>query len=287
MIRFICSVFSFTLFFGIFSQNNDFKKVQVGIVFCAGTNFSTPQTNLISRDGIGSNLTLGINFNYNYTATLGFHTGLEFDFETVNYKSNSTALTSAYYLYNDTDILSKKEYLDANGIESFPLNSKLFQIHTRKNKSVYLTIPTMLLFKTEPIGELKVFCKFGLRNSFLLSNTIFDNGEVYNDFLDGSLKNSSSINSNMKSSSRELAIYKGCVGIAGGVDWNFIGSTSLVAELGYYYGLFNISRSRALVGDSEKNMSVFSDLNSNLTPKLFSNLPSKQNQLLLKVAILF
>jgi hypothetical protein len=91
----------------------------------------------------------------------------------------------------------------------------------------------------------------------------------------------------MKTSTRDLAFYKGSIGICGGTEWNFSGTTSLIIELGYYYGFLNISRNRAITGDEEKNMSIISELDNTNRPTKFTSLPAKQDQLLLKIAILF
>jgi len=72
-----------------------------------------------------------------------------------------------------------------------------------------------------------------------------------------------------------------------GAEWNFSGTTCLVAEIGYYYGFVNINRSDALTGDKEKNMAVFSNTGDLLAPNIYTSIPAKQNQLMLKVSILF
>lgn len=262
------------------SQEAANKKFQAGIAIGAGLNFTNPTTKYISRNGLGNDLTVGMNFNYNYTPTIGFASGVEFDFGTIKLKTDS----SLYYLYNDSEILTKNQYLDVNNIFN-STTGKVYKLHERKEKPIYLTIPTMLLFRTEFIGYFRYFGKFGLRNSFLLGNTIFDTGgEVVNN------PSSEPIplkNENMKTSHRDLAFYKGAIGISGGTEWNFSGTTSLVFELGYYYGFLNISRSSALTGDEEKNMSIISGFNNNNVPNKYTSLPFKQDQLLLKVAILF
>lgn len=261
------------------SQEAANKKIQAGLTIGAGLNFTNPTTKFISRNGVGTDLTVGMNFNYNYTPTIGFSSGIEFDFETIKLKTDS----SLYYVYNDSEILTKSQYSDETDI--FTSNTgKVYKIKERKLKPIYLTIPTMFLFRTEFIGYFRYFGKFGLRNSFLLGNTIFDTGgEVV-----GNPKNTPSPlkNENMKSSQRDLAFYKGAIGISGGTEWNFSGTTSLVFELGYYYGFLNISRGSALTGDEEKNMSVISGFNNN-QPIKYTSLPAKQDQLLLKVSILF
>ena len=261
------------------SQEAANKKIQAGLTIGAGLNFTNPTTKFISRNGVGTDLTVGMNFNYNYTPTIGFSSGIEFDFETIKLKTDS----SLYYVYNDSEILTKSQYSDLSNIFN-STSGKVYKINERKLKPIYLTIPTMFLFRTEFIGYFRYFGKFGLRNSFLLGNTIFDTGgEVVNNPKDTPLALK---NENMKSSQRDLAFYKGAIGISGGTEWNFSGTTSLVFELGYYYGFLNISRGSALTGDEEKNMSVISGFNNN-EPIKYTSLPAKQDQLLLKVSILF
>ncbi len=140
----------------------------------------------------------------------------------------------------------------------------------------------MMLFRTKYIGYFRYFGKFGVRNSFLLKSTIFDSGYDVENGVSTPMPNDNMINSK-----RDLSIYKGAVGISGGAEWNFSGSTCLVAELGYYYGFVNINRSDALTGDSEKNMAVFSNTGALLAPNIYTSIPAKQNQLMLKVSILF
>ena len=70
--------------------------------------------------------------------------------------------------------------------------------------------------------------------------------------------------------------YKGSVGLSAGVEWNFVGSTSLVPELGFFYGLTPL-HFRAI----EDNF-TFSDA----TGTYFYQ-KARQNQLILKVSLLF
>ena len=263
-----------------FCQEAANKKIQAGLIIGAGMNFTNPTTKFISRNGLGNDLTVGMNLNYNYTPTIGFSTGIEFDFETIKLKTDS----SLYYLYNDSEILTKGQYSEINNIFNTSLG-KVYKLHARKEKPIYLTIPTMFLFRTEFIGYFRYFGKFGLRNSFLLGNTIFDDGSEISSNINSTP--SSLKNENMKTSHRDLSFYKGAIGICGGTEWNFTGTTSLVFELGYYYGFLNISRNTALTGDEEKNMSIITQLENDNHPIKYSSLPAKQNQLLLKISILF
>ncbi len=283
MIKILILVFFAGVLLSSHAQEAAEKKFQAGIILGYGLNFITPGTKLISKNGVGTDLTIGMNFNYNFniSSTVGVSSGLEFDFESFKYKASG--VSPLYYYYNDSQILTKNNYLDGDGVySSLPASTKLYQVNKRTEKPIYLTIPTMMLFRTKYIGYIRYFGKFGIRNSFLLKSTIFDEGKSF----DGSLTAEMN-NDNMSSSKRDLSIYKGSVGISGGAEWNFSGSTCLLAELGYYYGFVNISRGNAIVGDPEKNMTVFTTFDSALHPSVYTPLSLKQNQLLLKVSILF
>ena len=281
MIKILFIVFSLGVLLSSHAQEAAEKKFQAGIIVGSGLNFITPATKIISKKGVGTDLTIGMNFNYNISATVGVSSGLEFDFESFKYKTSDGY--QLYYYYNDSQILTKSNYLDGDGVySSLPASANLYKVDKRTEKPIYLTIPTMMLFRTKYIGYVRYFGKFGVRNSFLLKSTIFDEGNSF----DGSLTTEMN-NDNMSASKRDLSIYKGSVGMSGGAEWNFSGSTCLVAELGYYYGFVDISRGNAIVGDPEKNMSVFTTFDSSLHPSAYNPLSLKQNQLLLKVSLLF
>jgi hypothetical protein len=78
----------------------------------------------------------------------------------------------------------------------------------------------------------------------------------------------------------DLFFYKGTIGISAGTEWNFIGSTSLVAELGYYYGFTPLHYT-----NKGKNMSLYTIDGTGLAQP-FSN-KATQRQLMFRVAVLF
>jgi hypothetical protein len=283
MKKILFALISIGVLFSSHAQEAAGKKLQAGIILGSGLNFITPGTKLISKNGVGTDLTIGMNFNYNFkiSSTVGINSGIEFDFESFKYKAEGES--PLYYYYNDSQILTKNNYLDGDGVySSLPATAKLYRVTERTEKPIYLTIPAMMLFRTKYIGYVRYFGKFGIRNSFLLKSTIFDQGNSYDGIVPTAMKND-----NMSSSKRDLSIYKGSVGISGGAEWNFSGSTCLLAEIGYYYGFVNISRGNSIIGDPEKNMSVFTTFDSASHPSIYNSLSLKQNQLLLKVSILF
>ena len=127
----------------------------------------------------------------------------------------------------------------------------------------------MFLFKTDFIGEFRYFGKFGVRNNFLVSNKMNDSG------VDNPLISNQTVEfSNMKSSG-ETFFYNGSVGLTAGLEWNFVGSTVLVAEAGYFYGITPLFLDR-----KPKNKSLYT------SDGYFSN-NANLSQILLKVSILF
>lgn len=265
MKKVLLTIAGFGFALGVFAQDAAEKKVQAGLVAGAGMNFQKMGTKNIAKDGVGADLTIGANVNFSFNNTLGFNTGVEFDFSGMRYKANTNGTT--FYRYSDTEILRKQDPTSSS--------TSLFALSERSQKAVYITVPTMMLFRTNFIGYFRYFGKFGLRNSFLASSKTNDKGVAYtgNDPV-----GVSTTNENMKRKN-EMFFYKGAVGLAGGAEWNFSGSTCLAAELGFYYGFTPLYYS-----PKEDKRSLFT--NNAGTPTYFSN-AATQSQLMLKISVLF
>jgi len=262
---------------GVQAQEAADKKVQAGLIVGAGMNFAKMATKKIASAGAGADWTIGANLNYTFNETVGITTGVEFDFSTLKYD----AVDNVYYRYNDNTILTQDEATEAEGT---------FLMTSRSQKPIYLTIPVMALFRTNFIGYFRYFGKFGLRSSFLLANTVTDEGTAYvngsgldDPFINPNAGGTSTTNENMTHSKNDLDFFKSSVGIAGGAEWNFTGSTCLVAELGYYYGFTDIHRSRK---DENTSLATSNAGGVDDTPSFFNN-AVKQSQLMFKVSILF
>lgn len=256
----------------VMAQEAADKKYQAGLVAGFGMNFQNMETKKIVTDGVGTDLTIGANINMGITETIGFTTGVEFDFETLKYKAADGE--NIYYHYLDNTILKSEDAGDPN--------AQLFRMDTRRQKPVYLSIPTMMLFRTNFIGYFRYFGKFGLRNSFLLTQKINDTGDNFDP--DQILGSTASVGTNENmTASGEMFFFKSAVGAAGGAEWNFTGSTCLVAELGFYYGFtplyLNRSEEKTFLYTSGYNNGTGNDFK-------FSN-AAKQTQLMFKVSILF
>jgi len=257
-----------TLSTSAMAQDAADKKYQAGLVAGFGLNFQEMGTTRMASLGAGTDFTVGANVNIGLTETIAFTTGAEFDFSRVRYAAGGDKV---YYWYNDKDILQNDEVANNN-------NAELFQLIERRERPVYLSIPTMLMFRTNFIGYFRYFGKFGLRNSILLSYATNDTGN----FLDPNSPLGTPtpvVQENMTSSGQNVPL-KSAVGASGGAEWNFTGSTCLMAEIGFYYGFTPLYRNR----DVENSTLFLSDGLGNDT--WFSN-QARQTQLMFKVSILF
>jgi len=271
MKKIVVGVLILSSIFQLNAQEAADKKVQAGLVFGYGMAFQKMETKYLKTNGIGSDLTIGANMNYGFTDNIALNVGIEFDFETLKYKAAGDyniipGDKDLFYTYNDSEI----EPADSYEVGS---SQNVFQLLERKQKPIYLTIPTMVLFRTKFIGYFRYFGKFGLKTSFLLGNKTTDEGYV------NGLTADVVENKNM-TAKNEMFFMKSSVGLAGGAEWNFVGSTSLVAEIGYYYGFIPLYYNK-----NQEDRYLTTDLSS--TEDVNINNKAKQSQLMFKVSILF
>ena len=261
--------FSF-LAIGVQGQTVGDKTLQAGLVGGVGISILKMGTNNLSANGVGSTFTLGTNFTkaFKETKNLAYTFGLEFDIENLNYKKENA---NVFYRYTDKVIKNQKE--------TVATTDKYFLLSERTYNPLYISLPIYLNFRTEFIGDFRYFANFGLRNRFLVSNKINDTGFSLDNLNDPfqSWQNQENVDMTSKG---ELFVFNSNIGFSGGAEWNFAGTTVLKAELGYYYGFVPLFLDRS---DDKKNLFI---LDSNFNKVYFSN-KSTQNQVVLKVSILF
>lgn len=263
-------IFSAFIAFGVQSQTVGDKSLQAGLVGGVGISMLKMGTNNLSANGVGATFTLGTNFTkaFKETKNLAYTFGLEFDIENLNYKKENA---NVFYRYTDKVIKNQKE--------TVATTDKYFLLSERTYNPVYISLPIYLNFRTEFIGDFRYFANFGLRNRFLVSNKINDTGFSLDNLNDPfqSWQNQENVDMTSKG---ELFIFNSNIGFSGGAEWNFAGTTVLKAELGYYYGFVPLFLDRS---DDKKNLFI---LDNNFNKVYFSN-KSTQNQVVLKVSILF
>lgn len=261
---------SFCLFSVLYGQEAADKKVQAGIAFGYGLNLNKTATKKMATAGVGSDLNVGVAVNYKWTNTIGLSTGLNIDFETNKVRPTSETGPS-YYQFSDTKILFNEDAQPSNDI---------FQWTERTQKPIYLTVPMEILFRTKFFGYMRYYGKFGLRTSFLMGNKINDVGYTFeNNSLAG--KQIESENTTMKAA-RDMNFLRSNVGFTFGAEWNFSGPTSLIAEMGYYYGFVPIYRDNK----DDKRTLYFYDIKNQGTKTYYSN-DMTQSQFHIKIGILF
>lgn len=254
----------------VFSQDLEDKKIQAGLVFNGGmivTNFATSQ---LESDGIGGFYGIGMGLNYSFNSNIGFSSGIEFNFESFRYSSTSGNLF--FYDYNDREIYRKRD--DATNAEGTMLLSE------RKQNPISLTIPTMLIFRTNMIGYFRYFGKFGLRNSFVINQTVTDKGDLYSGSVFPVEQNAEL--KRMKASS-DLFFFRSSVGLALGAEWNFVGNTVLAFEGGFFYAFTPLFSGN---GKADRNGSSLYQIEPDLT-KTYRSFKAHQMLIEFKMSILF
>jgi hypothetical protein len=239
------------------------KRVQAGLSTNIGMNLLSLGTTRMEANGLGGNFSIGIVLHSSFKSSknLGIATGLDFDFATQKYSTN----VPTYYRYVDTDILLN---------EDSGTGSSLFKLSERSQKSTYISIPLMLLFRTDFIGDFRYFGKFGIRNSFLVASKFNDYGDV--------MGVSTNIENNNMKSPGEAFFYQGSVGLSAGAEWNFVGSTCLVLEGGYYYGV-----TPQFLERKENKRTTYTFDNEIIPNQVYYSNKSTMSQILFRVSLLF
>ena len=250
------------LFNALYAQEAGAKRLQAGMTGSFNVNMVKPTDNHFEASAFNRDLTVGMIFNTSFknNANLGLSTGFEFEFTKLNY----SALDSVFYRYAGSNILHQDE-----------LGGTSFLVTKRQYNTVGVAIPLMMLFRMDPIGDWKIFAKFGLRNSFMVSQRINDRGFDIGADASGLTTYTEKDNANLKSFGEQF-FYKGAVGFSAGAEWNFAGSTSLVPEIGFFYGLTPLHlRAR------EDKYTFYDASNTYFYQK------ARQNQLMIKLSLLF
>jgi hypothetical protein len=247
---------------------------KMGIILGTGLNIgNVTNSTIIKNNGLGSNFSIGMVLQKTINQNLSFNTGLEFDFDKFSYNSQNQNGDSLHYYYakSESKILSKEEY-DSKNSDYYK-----FTMENREFNTIYLTIPTMLTGRTNMIGKNSYFARIGLRHSFLIKDVINDNGRSEGKTQKTALEG--------LTSQKELSFYKLNLGLSIGTEWNFIGNSFVVFEMGYFVGLTNIHQGESVFGDDkQKDMSLI--LGNSPTPK-YTTVKGTQNQLLIKATFLF
>lgn len=260
----LCSVLS-SLTVNVFSQEGS-TRTEAGMTGNLAFNLVQSSDAYFKPTAFNHDLSVGMIFNTRFKGSpnLGISTGFEFEFTKLNYETQD----SVFYRYAGANILGK----DETGGTTYLLTNRQYNM-------VSVAVPLMMIFRMQPIGDWTIFGKFGLRNSFMVSQKINDRGFDMSMDAQNNPSWTAKENGNLKSFG-ESFFYRGSVGFAAGAQWNFAGTTSLVPELGFYYGLTPL-HFRAIENNYTLTNSLSQPDASYFYPK------ARQNQLIFKVSLLF
>jgi hypothetical protein len=249
-----------------FAQAVSEKKLQGGVTGSVGLNFPKMGTNLLSgASGFSSSFGVSFTKASKESQNIALTGGLEFDIDRINYKVTGE---DVFYRFTDKQIKPQGETVGSD---------LYFNLDERIYEPLYLALPIGLTFRTDFIGDYRALFRFGLRNRFLLTNTVDDKGSIVT-----APGGAVDLNENIgMKASNDLFFYNANLGLSAGVEWNFSGSTCLVAEIGYNYGFMPLHLTR-----KEENFTLFTYDQTSQTATYFRN-QATLNQLNLKLTLLF
>jgi len=243
------------------------KKLQGGVTGSVGLNFPKMGTNLLGSSA-GFSSSFGVSFTKasKVSQNIALTGGIEFDIDRINYNVSDQ---DVFYRFTDKQIKTNDQTVSTD---------QVFNLKNRTYEPLYLALPIGLTFRTDFIGDYRGIFRFGLRNRFLLTNTVDDEGYIVP--FAGSVLGAAEENLGMKAS-KDLFFYNANLGVSAGVEWNFSGSTCLVAEVGYNYGFMPLH-----LTSKEENYTLFYIDGTTLDETYFRN-QATLNQLTLKLTLLF
>jgi hypothetical protein len=254
-----------------FSQDAADKKVLAGLNLGMGVNFTQPQTNALDSK-IGTDYTVGMSLDWHFSDNIALSTGFGFEFNRFRHDFQ----TAAYFEYNDKDVLQRGR----EGNDDFLTNPEgVYSLNERRYRNRYINIPTMLRFQTNYMGYMRYFGKFGAIHNFLVRSRTDNFGEDVANSNVGDLLD--------MMTPGDMRFYKASIGLSVGAEWNFAGSTVLVGEIGYYFGVTELHSQGSLTGEKERSLSLFDNKDVPKEDRNYFAPTAQQGQLLLRVAVLF
>lgn len=249
------------------SQLEEEKKFQIGLALTSAVGWYRPKTNFVNPKGLDATFGFGMHMNIMFAKNVGLSTGINFDWDWYHLEFTDTV----FHRHNASEITRKK---DENGSDQGLL------LKSRVYKTVSLSIPTMLIFKTNLIGYFKYYGKFGLRTNIVVGQNADDTGLDYDNTLSMPTATEDITYSKLKTSS-DLLWIRTAVGVGGGFEYYFTKSNAFYAEVAFYYGFTNLHTGNQIGNDGQRNKTLINSNNE------YFHLKSNLNQLFLKVGIMF
>jgi hypothetical protein len=254
-----------------FAQDAADKKVLAGLNLGMGVNFTQPQTNALNSK-VGTDYTVGMSLDWHFSDNIALSTGFGFEFNRFRHDFR----TEAHFEYSDKDILQRGR----EGNDDFITNPEgVFSLEERRYRNRYINIPTMLRFQTNYMGYMRYFGKFGAIHNILVRSRTDNFGADQANTNVGDLLD--------MMTPGDMRFYKASIGLSVGAEWNFAGSTVLVGEIGYYFGVTELHSQGSLTGEKERSLSLFDNKDVTKENRNYFAPTAQQGQLLLRVAVLF
>ena len=254
------------------AQEAEDKKVLAGINTWMGVNFTQPQTNTIESSN-GLDLGIGAIVDWHFASNFALSTGAGVEFNRFRHDFKR----DAHFHYNDREILQRGNESDNNFNTN--VGEGIFSLDERRYRIAYINIPTLIRFQTNYMGYMRYFAKAGAVHNIRASVRTDNYG------MDVANTNVSKLED--MQSPGEISLYKMSLGVSFGAEWNFAGNACLYADLGFYWGVTELHQQNAITGDKDRNRSIFDDPTVPKIDREYFSPTAQQNQLLLRVGILF
>lgn len=239
------------------AQDDD-KSFRFGLKMVPSINWlKVDDKKTFEKNGSSMKFAYGLMTEFHLAGAAWFSTGFQVDYDGGKIATTATSFidaTSGKMVYSYTDNDGFKEY--SNTSIALDTNYEHYFLRERKYRSIYLTLPIHLRFKTKEIGFLTYFGNIGLNSSFHLKTRAND---VINT---GSTGYTASANLEDLDISKDMNLVRFGLVLGGGVEWNLSGNTSLLFGLHFFQGFSNTVKkeSKYLVDVEKTNASTGGNL---------------------------
>ncbi|MBU0489565.1 MAG: PorT family protein [Bacteroidetes bacterium] len=206
----IVILFTVIMIFPLFMSAQT-KKVQFGLTFSPNISWFKPDDKKVVMDAA--------KFGYNFGPVININFGDNFSLET------------GLLIYNNG---GKVKYLDS--ITSFEGADSLYTLQPNaiySYRSQFLELPFSVKLKTNEVGYFTYFLKFGLNPQMLLKAK----GDI------------SQFNIADEDFKKELSFFNLGYNISGGIHYSLGANTTLLAEIGFNNGFFDVTKDKTKIKD--------------------------------------
>ncbi len=214
------------------------KSVRFGIRATPAISWMTPDNDKkIEGNGAVLKAGLGLQLEFKLTEVAWFQTGV--DYTGAGFKANYQKADTAFYLYQDDQIIETEVNGDSITSPS-PITSSMYshRLLTRKYNLGYVHIPLCFKFKTKDIGGLTYFGNIGGNIFIKMKGRANDEVEQFS-YATGVRTNSDIDKIDI---GKQINLLTMAANVGGGAEYNLSGSTSLFAAISYQHHFMNAAK---------------------------------------------